>query len=446
MHKVVVIGGNAAGVSAAAKLRRLMPDGVSITALEKSDVVSYAGCGLPYYVSGHIDDADNLIERTAEQFGERDIEVRLRHRVTSVDLATKVVRGKNVDTDGAFDLPYETLIVASGARVRRIPPFTQNAENLFEVRTVDDAVSIRQSAQREEIRRVVVVGAGFIGLEMAEALVRQGKKVLLVEFATRVLTALDPEITDKMTEELVKGGVEVRTDAKVTELGLKDGRIASATVETGGKTDQVAADMVVNCVGIVPNAEFIDVDKALNGAIIVDDRMRTSAPDVYAAGDCSIMKSFITRELLYAPLGTNANKQGRIIAEQIAGLPPRPFKLIGSSAIRLFDLDVAKVGLSEGDAQRLNLDYKTTTVTANSFASYYGSEKLLIKLVYCAKTGRLFGAQTVGMGVVVPRANYFAIAIAAGMTAQEFAFLDLCYSPPFSGVWDASLIAAGTAK
>ncbi len=446
MLKVVVIGGNAAGMSAAAKLRRLMPDGVSITALEKSDVVSYAGCGLPYYVSGHIDDADDLVERTAEQFGEQNIEVRVRHKVTAVDLANKVVRGVNVDTDGPFDLPYDTLIVASGARVRRIPPFNQNAENLFVVRTVDDAVSIRDAAHKDDVRRVVVVGAGFIGLEMAEALVKQGKQVLLVEFATRVLTALDPEITDKMTEELISGGVEVRTDSKVAELQLHDGRIVSVVVETGGKADTVAADMVVNCVGIVPNAEFIDIDKALNGAILVDEHMRTSAPDVYAAGDCSMMKSFLTREHQYAPLGTNANKQGRIIAEHIAGLPPRPFKLLGSSAIRLFDLDIAKVGLSEGDCQRLNLDYKTTAVTANSYASYYGKEKLLIKLVYCAKTGKLFGAQTVGRGVVVPRANYFAIAISAGMTAQEFAYLDLCYSPPFSGVWDASLIAAGTAK
>ncbi len=230
------------------------------------------------------------------------------------------------------------------------------------------------------------------------------------------------------------------------ELVSENNHIESAIVESANGRETLPADLVVNCAGIVPDTCFIDVDKARNGAIAVDEHMETSAPDVFAAGDCSVMKSFVTGERQYAPLGTNANKQGRIIAEYLAGKKTPNFKLIGSSAIKLFSLDAAKVGLGEIEAQRLNLDYEANVVTGNSYASYYGTEKVMVKLVYDAKTRKLLGAQTVGQDIVVPRANYFAIAIAAEMTVDEFGFLDLCYSPPFSGVWDVSLIAANTAK
>ncbi|MEG0579220.1 MAG: FAD-dependent oxidoreductase, partial [Niameybacter sp.] len=193
--------------------------------------------------------------------------------------------------------------------------------------------------------------------------------------------------------------------------------------------------------------DFINcVEKAGNGAIIVNEDMETNVEDIYAAGDCSIMRSAVTGAFLYAPLGTNANKQGRIIADILGGKERKPFKLIGSSAIKLFEVDAAKVGLSETEAKRLGLNYKTNFITGNSYASYYGTEKVSIKLVYDAETRKILGAQTVGAGVVVPRANYYAIAIYSGLTVDEFGFMDLCYSPPFSGVWDVALIASNTAK
>ena len=188
------------------------------------------------------------------------------------------------------------------------------------------------------------------------------------------------------------------------------------------------------------------MEKARNGAICVNERMETSIPDVYAAGDCSIMKSAVTGDYLYAPLGTNANKQGRIIGDILGGVQPKPFKLIGSSALRLFGIDAAKVGLSEKEAKARGLHYKAHMITGNSYASYYGTEKLNIKLIYDADTRKILGAETYGQGIVVPRANYYAIAIYAGLTVDEMGFMDLCYSPPFSGVWDAALIASNTAK
>lgn len=446
MMKVVVIGGVAAGMSCASKLKRAMGDKVDVTVFEKTDTVSYAACGIPYYVSGHIGDADDLIERTAEQFGEKGIEMRMRHKVDKVDTDNKTVSGVNLKTDGRFEMQYDKLVVASGARVRRIPPLDQDRDNLFEVRDVEDAVAIRSTMEQESAKNVIVIGAGFIGLEMAEACVRQGKNVTLVEFASRILTVLDPEMSDRLTKELRDNGVAVRVDSKAAALNCEGRRIVSVDVESGGERETLPADVVLNCAGIVPNTEFIEVKKAVNGAIIVNEKMETNVPDVYAAGDCSVMTSFITHEHQYAPLGTNANKQGKMIAELLAGMNVKPLKLIGSSAVRVFGLDAAKVGLSEGDAQRLNLDYKTNTITGNSYASYYSHEKVTIKLVYGAKNRQILGAQAIGQGIVVPRANYFAIAISAGLTIEDFGFTDLCYSPPFSGVWDAALIAATTAK
>ena len=446
MMKVVAIGGVAAGMSAAAKLKRNLKDKVDIVVYEKGGTVSYGACGIPFYVGGVIKDANTLIERTPEKFAESGIDVKIHHEAIGVDLAAKTVTVRDVRSGETFTRGYDKLIVASGARVRKIQPFDVDRDNLHVVRDVDDGIRLRQSLENKAVRNVVVVGAGFIGLEIAEACARQGKEVLVVEFADRILPVMDPEITDLLAAELSANNVAVRTDSKVAELLCEGNRIASVVVESAKGRKAAPADLVVNCAGIVPNAEFIDVKKAVNGAILVNERMETSAPDVYAAGDCSVMTSFITKEHQYAPLGTNANKQGRIIAEALAGREPPRFKLLGSSALRLFGLDAAKVGLSEIDAQRLNLDYKTNRITGNSYASYYHSGNILVKLVYDGKTRRLLGAQTAGHGEVVARANYFAVAIGAGMTVDEFGFSDLCYSPPFSGVWDVSLIAANTSK
>ncbi len=446
MLKVIVIGGMAGGMSAAAKLKRNMKDAVGITVYEKGPVLSVGACGIPFYVGGDFDDANTLVERTPEEFQSAGIDVKMHHEVISVDRANKTVTIRNHETNETFGDNYDKLIIASGARVRRIPPFNDEWENLHIVRSLDDAIALRKDLENEAVKNVIVTGAGFIGLEIAEACAKRGKKVLIVEFANRILSNMDPEITDRLGAELNKHGVQFRTDAKVTKLDCDGKRILEAVVESSGGEEKIPTDLVVNCAGIVPNAEFIDVKKAVNGAIIVNDRMETSDPNVYAAGDCSIMTSFVTDEHQYAPLGTNANKQGKIIAQLLSGKKAQHLKLIGSSALRLFGLDAAKVGISEIDAQRLNLDYEVNRITGNSFASYYSPEKVMVKLVYDARSRKLLGAQTLGHGIVVPRANYFAIAISAGMTVDEFGYLDLCYSPPFSGVWDVALIAATSAK
>ena len=445
--KTVIIGGVAAGMSAASKLKRLLGDAVEIVVYEKGGEVSFGACGIPFYISDHIKQGKELIARTAEEFAKSGIPVKTYHEVTAVDADAKTVTVKNLQTGEVFEDTYDKLVIGSGAGVRHFPPFDRSYSNLFEIRDVADGTRVKQALFDENQRHVVIVGAGFIGLELSEACRHYGKEVTVVELADHVLPAFDPEVSEALEAELAENGVTVRVGTMVQSLIEEDGRIVGAVLSRGDGTEEIPADIVINSAGIAPATSFItNVEKAKNGAICVNERMETSIPDVYAAGDCSIMKSAVTGDYMYAPLGTNANKQGRIIGDILGEAQPKPFKLIGSSALRLFGLDAAKVGLSEKEAKARGLNYKAHTITGNSYASYYGTEKLNIKLIYDADTRKILGAETYGQGIVVPRANYYAIAIYAGLTVDEVGFMDLCYSPPFSGGWDAALIASNTAK
>ena len=445
--KTVIIGGVAAGMSAASKLKRLLKEEAEIVVYEKGGEVSYGACGIPFYISDHIKQGKDLIARTAEEFAQSGIPVKTFHEVTAVDTDKKTVTVTDLHTGRSFEDIYDKLVIGSGAGVRHFPPFDKSYDNLFEIRDVADGTRIKQALQDEGQKNVVITGAGFIGLEVSESCKKYGKNVTVIELADHVLSAFDPEVSQALEEELEPGGVAVRTKTRVTELISRDNRIEKVVVETDGVREELPVDIVINSAGIAPATSFIqNIEKAKNGAIYVNELMETSIPDVYAAGDCSIMRSAVTGEYTYAPLGTNANKQGRIIGDILGGAEPKPFKLIGSSALRLFGMDAAKTGISEKEAKTLGLSYKAHTITGNSYASYYGSEKLNIKVIYDAETRKLLGAQAYGQGIVVPRVNYYAIAIYSGLTVDEMGFMDLCYSPPFSGVWDAALIASNTAK
>lgn len=445
--KVIVIGGVAAGMSAASKLKRRLGNNVDIVVYEKGGDVSYGACGIPFYISGHIAEAQALVARTAEEFSKSGIPVRTHCEVTSVDTYRKCVTVKNQQTGESFSDSYDKLVIGSGASTRHFPPFQTEYKNLFEVRDLTDGTRIRGVLMDETKKKVIIVGAGFIGLEVAESCKKYGKDVTVIELAERILSTYEPEASAVLQAELEKNVVTVMTASSVIALETAAGIIRAVTVKTGETVQSLSADIVINCAGIAPATGFITgIEKAGNGAILVNENMETSIPDIYAAGDCSIMRSAITGEYAYTPLGTNANKQGRIIGDVLGGAAPSPFKLIGSSALRLFGVDAAKVGLSAADAKACGLSYKTNLITGNSYASYYSSEKLSIKLVYDAETRKILGASVWGQEIVVPRANYYAIAIYAGLTVDEMGFMDLCYSPPFSGVWDAALIASNTAK
>ena len=349
--KVVIIGGVAAGMSAASKLKRLLRDQVEIVVYEKGEEVSYGACGIPFYISDHIRQGSELIARTAEEFAKSGIPVKTWHEVTGVDTEKKNVTVKDLKSGQMFTDSYDKLVVGSGAGVRHFPPFDQEYENLYEIRNVSDGTRVKTALLDEKTKHVVIVGAGFIGLEVSEACRRYGKDVTVVELADHILPAFDTEVSQALEEELTKNGVAVRTKTMVKELISENGVIKAARIECRDQDGQATAqeilvDMLINSAGIAPSTDFIqNVEKARNGAICVNERMETSVKDVYAAGDCSIMKSAITGQYQYAPLGTNANKQGRIIGDILGGAEPKPFKLIGSSALRLFGMDAAKVGL-----------------------------------------------------------------------------------------------------
>ena len=400
--KTVIIGGVAAGMSAASKLKRLLKEEAEIVVYEKGGEVSYGACGIPFYISDHIKQGKDLIARTAEEFAQSGLPVKTFHEVTAVDTDKKTVTVTDLHTGRSFEDIYDKLVIGSGAGVRHFPPFDKSYDNLFEIRDVADGTRIKQALQDEGQKNVVITGAGFIGLEVSESCKKYGKNVTVIELADHVLSAFDPEVSQALEEELERGGVAVRTKTRVTELISRDNRIEKVVVETDGVREELPVDIVINSAGIAPATSFIqNIEKAKNGAIYVNERMETSIPDVYAAGDCSIMRSAVTGEYTYAPLGTNANKQGRIIGDILGGAEPKPFKLIGSSALRLFGMDAAKTGISEKEAKTLGLSYKAHTITGNSYASYYGSEKLNIKVIYDAETRKLLGAQAYGQGIVV---------------------------------------------
>ena len=367
--KTVIIGGVAAGMSAASKLKRLLKEEAEIVVYEKGGEVSYGACGIPFYISDHIKQGKDLIARTAEEFAQSGIPVKTFHEVTAVDTDKKTVTVTDLHTGRSFEDTYDKLVIGSGAGVRHFPPFDKSYDNLFEIRDVADGTRIKQALQDEGQKNVVITGAGFIGLEVSESCKKYGKNVTVIELADHVLSAFDPEVSQALEEELERGGVAVRTKTRVTELISRDNRIEKVVVETDGVREELPADIVINSAGIAPATSFIrNIEKAKNGAIYVNERMETSIPDVYAAGDCSIMRSAVTGEYTYAPLGTNANKQGRIIGDILGGAEPKPFKLIGSSALRLFGMDAAKTGISEKEAKTLGLSLEEVQAAAETIA------------------------------------------------------------------------------
>lgn len=443
--KVIIVGADAAGMSAATRLKRNLKEQVEILAYEKEGIVSYGACGIPFYISGHIEKAKKLIARTPEQLEESGIDLKTFHRVEGVDLEKKRVKVRNLEDNHLFEESYDYLIVATGARANPIPGVLDGWQGVYTPRTIPEARGLKAQLMEESTKDVVIYGAGAVALEIAVACKEQGRKVSILARST-LLSAMDREFSEKILAEFREHNIAVYTAAQLKAVSVTNGSVSGVTIQAQGQEITLPCQLLVNASGIRPNTELIAVGKGPNGAILVDEEMRTSVASVFAAGDCSMMRSFLTGKYQYAPLGTNANKQGRIVADVLAGKSPQKLKLLGSTAIRLLTSDVAKIGLSEKDAQRANISFGTNTIKGNSYAGYYSRDLVDIKLVYEKESRRMLGAQLFGKGSVAERANYFAIAMSAGLTVDEMGMMDLCYSPPFNGVWDAALIAAHTAK
>lgn len=443
--KVIIIGGIAAGMSAAAKFKRLSPND-DVVVYEKGDIVSFGACGLPYYVGGFFDDSNEMIARTPEAFRESGVEIHTKHEVTNVDFSNKKVTVKDLNTNEVLEESYDKLMIASGARAI-IPPIKNiNLENVVTLKSMDDGNKLRELMEKEENKKIAIIGAGFIGLEAAEAAKHRSKEVTVIQLQDRVLQEVfDKDITDLLEEELREKGVNLLLSETVTEL-IGDEKVSK--VKTNKR--EIEADIVILATGVKPNTDFLNCDEIKmirNGAIVVDKYGRTSVEDVYAAGDCATINSLITDKEIYVPLATGANKLGRIVGENLAGQNNSFQGSLSSSCIKVMDMEAARTGLSEKEVLDLGFDYKTKFITDMNQTSYYpGREKIYVKLIYDAHTKVILGGQVAGYKDAVQRCNVLAACIYAKMTTEQLGMLDLCYAPPFSRTWDVLNVAGNISK
>jgi NADPH-dependent 2,4-dienoyl-CoA reductase/sulfur reductase-like enzyme len=442
--KLIVIGGVAAGMSAASKLQRMDQD-AQITVYEKGSFLSYGACGLPYYVSGENDDYTKMIARTKEQFEEKGMKIFLKHEVVKVVPEKKQVMIRDVESKKMFLDSYDKLMIATGT-YPIVPPFSgKELSNIHVLKTLEDGIRLKEIAHRPEIKNIVIVGGGYIGIEVAEAMGHLGKNIRVIELSDRIMRTFDKEITDLAEEELLKQGVKLNLNEKV-EGFVGDGKVEGVQTDKG----TYPADLVLLSLGVKPATGFLEgsgIAMSENGAVIIDREMRTNAEDVYSAGDCALVYNKVMEENSYIPLGTNANKCGRIAGANIAGNHIKYVGTLGSAAIKVFDLEMARTGMSEDDAKKLNIDYTTVFVKSADHPGYYPNQTpIWIKLICEKRTRRILGAQAVGNKGAVLRIDIFAVAIHANMSADELGMADLCYAPPFAGVWDAVHIACNAVK
>ena len=434
--KVVIIGGVAGGASAAARLRRL-DEQAEIVVFERSGYISYANCGLPYYIGGVIEDSEDLTLQTPESFFARfRVDMRVLHEVTAIHPERKTVTVKNLKTGEEFDEPYDKLLLSPGAKPTRPRLPGVGLEKLFTLRTVEDTLRIRAYIQSNHPRSAVLAGGGFIGLELAENLCELGMDVTIVQRPKQLMNPFDPDMAAFIHSEVRKHGVRLALGHTVEGFEEKDNGV---DVLLAGEAP-LHADMVVLAIGVTPDtalAREAGLELGLKGSIVVNDRMETSVPDIYAVGDAVQVKHYVTGNDAVISLAGPANKQGRIAADNICGGDSRYLGSQGSSVIKVFDLTAAATGINETGAKKAGLDVDTVVLSPMSHAGYYPGGKLMtMKVVFEKGTFRLLGAQIVGYEGVDKRIDVLAAAIHAGMTAIQLKDLDLAYAPPYSSAKD----------
>ena len=441
-ERLVVVGGVAAGMSAASKARRVNGD-LEIIVYEKTSFVSYGACGLPYYIQGLIAHHRELLARTPEQFAKRGIQVFTRHEVTRIDLENRSVEVRNLEDGTVFHTPFDRLVLTTGGHAARPPIPGIELEQIYTVRTVEDGIALRTFIEEAHPRQAVIVGGGYIGLEMAEALTARGLQVTVLEMLPQVLPNLDREMTEPVVAELERHGVALRLEHRVEAFEGTGGKVRA--VRAAGTL--FPADLVVLAVGVRPSvalAREAGIALGPTGAVAVDDHMRTNVEGVFAAGDVAEAYHRVTGRPAYIPLGTTANKQGRVAGENAAGGDAIFHGIVGTAAVKVFDLEVARTGLTEREASEMGLEVRSTTITHGSQAHYFpGGGPLRVKLVY-QPDGRLLGAQMVGRGAA-KRIDVIAAALYGGWAVEDLTRLDLSYAPPFAPVWDPILVAANVA-
>ena len=434
--KVVIVGGVAGGATAAARIRRL-DEQAEIVVFERSGYISYANCGLPYYIGDVITDPEELTLQTPESFFSRfRVDMKVRHEVTAIHPERKTVSVKNLETDEVFEESYDKLILSPGAKPTqpRLPGV--GIDKLFTLRTVEDTFRIKEYINQNHPKSAVLAGGGFIGLELAENLRELGMDVTIVQRPKQLMNPFDADMASMIHGEMRKHGVKMALGYTVEGFEERNGGVDVLLKDNA----PLHADMVVLAIGVTPDtalAREAGLELGIKGSIVVNDRMETSVPDIYAAGDAVQVKHYVTGEDALISLAGPANKQGRIIADNICGGDSRYLGSQGSSVIKVFDMTAATTGINETNARKAGLDVDTVILSPMSHAGYYpGGKVMTMKVVFEKGTYRLLGAQIVGYDGVDKRIDVLATAIHAGLKATQLKDLDLAYAPPYSSAKD----------
>lgn len=434
--KVVIVGGVAGGATAAARLRRL-DESAEIVVFERSGYVSYANCGLPYYIGGIITDRAELTLQTPESFWRRfRVDMRVRHEVTAIHPDTKTVDVKNLATGEVFAESYDKLILSPGARPTQPALPGVGIDRLFTLRTVEDTLKLREFIEQHHPRSAVLAGGGFIGIELVENLRELGLDVTVVQRSKQLLNPLDADMAAFLHAQLRQKGVKLMLGRTVEGFAADGDRVNVLIKDEAPLT----ADMVVLAIGVTPDtalAKDAGLELGIKGSIVVNDRMETSVPDIYAVGDAVQVKHSVTGQDTLLSLAGPANKQGRIAADNICGGDSRYLGSQGSSVIKVFDMTIAATGVNEKTARQAGIDCDKVFLSPMSHAGYYpGGKVMTMKVVFEKGTYRLLGAQIVGYEGVDKRIDVLATAIHAGLTGPQLKDLDLAYAPPYSSAKD----------
>ncbi|TLS41546.1 flavoprotein oxidoreductase [Streptomyces montanus] len=444
-ERLVIVGGDATGMSAASQARRMRgPEELEIVAFERGHFSSFSACGIPYWVGGDVAERDQLIARSPEEHRERGIDLRMRTEVTELDVAAGRVRARDLESGAEEWTSYDQLVIATGARPIRPPLPGVDAPGVHGVQTLDDGQALIDTLARTHGRRAVVVGAGYIGVEMAEALIKRGYEVTVVNRGPEPMATLDPDM-GRLVHEAMEGlGITMVNDAEVTKvLTGEDGRVRAVATEDA----EYPADVVVLGIGVRPEtalAKAAGLPLGDYGGLLTDQAMRVRGyENVWAGGDCVEVLDLVSGRRRHIALGTHANKHGQVIGANVGGGYATFPGVVGTAVSKVCDLEIARTGLREKDARRAGLQFETVTIESTSRAGYYpDAAPMKVKMLAERRTGRLLGVQIVGREGAGKRVDIAAVALTARMTVEQMTTLDLGYAPPFSPVWDPVLVAA----
>ncbi|MEU7144667.1 FAD-dependent oxidoreductase [Nocardia sp. NPDC046473] len=445
MERLVVIGGDAAGMSAASQARRLKSASeLEIVVFERGRFTSFSACGIPYWVGGDVLERDALIARTPEEHRSRDIDLRMRTEVTEIDVAGGRVRARDLESGAESWTDYDKLVIATGARPIRPPLPGIDAPGVHGVQTLDDGQALIETLERTEGKRAVVVGAGYIGVEMAEALIQRGYDVTMVHRGPEPMSTMDPDMGALVRDAMCGLGIKVVGNAEVTEIRIDDQGLVRAVVADGV---EYPADVVVLGIGVRPNTELAraaGLPLGEYGGLLTDLAMRVRGHEnIWAGGDCVEVLDLVSERERHIALGTHANKHGQIIGAGVGGGYATFPGVVGTAVSKVCDLEVARTGLREKDARAVGLQFVAVTIESTSRAGYYpDAAAMTVKMLAERRTGRLLGVQIVGREGAGKRVDIAAVALTARMTVEQMTALDLGYAPPFSPVWDPILVAA----